>query len=148
MQKGLSGLVGRSIIFVPFALAEVGREHFKDQTAAAGQTDPEPVVCWSHSGCSTQSGTNVSERERDSAENEVNPRHAPELQPRKLSPRVINTFSALATIFLCASLFISASLSARRISEHHTFLANEKPRLVKQQRHCSRSIPTFTSVVK
>lgn len=34
--------MGRSIIFVPFALAEVGREHFKDQTAAAGQTDPEP----------------------------------------------------------------------------------------------------------
>lgn len=38
LQKGLSGLVGRSIIFVPFALAEVGRELFKDETAAAGQT--------------------------------------------------------------------------------------------------------------
>lgn len=115
---------------MPFALAEVGREHFKDQTAAAAQT---VIQSRSSAGLiqAVPQNPNVSERERDSAdENEVNQRHAPELQPCKLSPRVIDTFSALAAIFLCASLFISPSFSARRISEHHTFPANEKPRLL------------------
>lgn len=100
--------MGRLIIFVPFALAEVGREHFKDQTAAAGQT---VIQSWSSAGliqAVPQNPAQMCPSVNDSTEeNEVNQRHAPELQLCKLPPRVIDTFSALAAIFLCASLYFS-----------------------------------------